>query len=61
MYAATKIIFYTCTPERRHFSLLRVLYVLAMRDETKQPETYTTEKKKTGVKKYRYYVCSQAC
>lgn len=61
MYAATKIIFHTCTPERRHFSLLCVLYVLAVRDETKQLETYTTKTKKTGVKKYRYHVCSQAC
>lgn len=39
-------IFRTCSPDGRQFSLLCVLYVLAMRDETKQPETYTTKKKK---------------
>ena len=60
VYAATKIIFHTYTPERRHFSLLCVLYVLAMRDETKKPRNiYNLEKKKkTGVRNSGHYVCS---
>ena len=60
VYPATKIIFHTSTPERRHFSLLCVLYVLAMRDETKKPRKIIIQlrKKKTGVRNSGHYVCS---